>query len=782
MPKYRITGPDGGTYEITAPEGANEQQVLAFAQQQFGGGKPAAAPADPERQKLLASTPMRLAKGGKDPIDGAAQLLQRVLPESVVSAVNKAADAVGGEGTFLGDVLGVKGMSRQQLDADIRGSNAEYEAARAAQGQQGFDGARLAGNVLSPANAAVNRLVPLPRVGATVKELATKGAVAGAAGAAVQPVMTETGDDYWSSKARQVATGATVGSVATPALVKGAEGATKAVKSVAAAVRGTPSAEAVRVATANILASQGMKPGEAPEVILQGVQRQVEEAMRAGSKLDPAAIVRRAQFEAVGLTEDAAPTLGQLTRDPMQFANEKNLSGVRLRTPQGEGNPLAARFQAQNNRLQEVFDHAGAAGATDRVTAGQSIMDALKKADAPVKAGVDEAYTAARAMTGGRAAELDRGAFSQAANKALDDGMWGRFVPDNIRGLLNDVTAGKTPFTVDAAEQIDGILSAAQRRAGQGTPEASAIGVIRNALRDTPFTAAAPVQAGESAAAAAARTVDDLNAPIVDVPFRPAGGPQKALPPPSGGAVSFQIPQPGAAAAVDEGAAAREAFAQARAAARQRFATIESTPALKAALDGDAPDKFVQRYVLGADVADLQAMKKVLDSSPEALGQARAQIAAYLKGAAFGPNVTGDGAFAADRYARTLAAIGPEKLKVFFSPAELVRLNLAGKVAGDINSIPAGARYATNTSGTGAAVMNLLSKLAESPVLRNIPGARMVANQIGEIRTEQEINRALSAPAAKQATELSPEAMRTLQLLFPQIGVASGAVAGSTAR
>ncbi|MGH8060985.1 MAG: hypothetical protein ACREO7_03105 [Pseudoxanthomonas sp.] len=33
MPTYRITGPDGGSYEVTAPEGATQEQVLAYAQQ-----------------------------------------------------------------------------------------------------------------------------------------------------------------------------------------------------------------------------------------------------------------------------------------------------------------------------------------------------------------------------------------------------------------------------------------------------------------------------------------------------------------------------------------------------------------------------------------------------------------------------------------------------------------------------------------------------------------------------------------------------------------------------
>src|SRR5690606_20590001 len=33
MPKYRVTGPDGQTYDVTAPEGATEEEVMAYVQQ-----------------------------------------------------------------------------------------------------------------------------------------------------------------------------------------------------------------------------------------------------------------------------------------------------------------------------------------------------------------------------------------------------------------------------------------------------------------------------------------------------------------------------------------------------------------------------------------------------------------------------------------------------------------------------------------------------------------------------------------------------------------------------
>ena len=47
MPKYQITGPDGATYEVDAPEGATEQDVMGFVQSQIGGQQSRADPGYP---------------------------------------------------------------------------------------------------------------------------------------------------------------------------------------------------------------------------------------------------------------------------------------------------------------------------------------------------------------------------------------------------------------------------------------------------------------------------------------------------------------------------------------------------------------------------------------------------------------------------------------------------------------------------------------------------------------------------------------------------------------
>jgi len=39
MPTFHVTGPDGHTYEINAPEGASEQDAIAYAQANLGNPK-----------------------------------------------------------------------------------------------------------------------------------------------------------------------------------------------------------------------------------------------------------------------------------------------------------------------------------------------------------------------------------------------------------------------------------------------------------------------------------------------------------------------------------------------------------------------------------------------------------------------------------------------------------------------------------------------------------------------------------------------------------------------
>ena len=72
MATYRITAPDGGEYEITAPDDATEEQVLAYAQQNYRGAQ-APAPRETPQQKyerIKAELDARNGTQGQDPTAG----------------------------------------------------------------------------------------------------------------------------------------------------------------------------------------------------------------------------------------------------------------------------------------------------------------------------------------------------------------------------------------------------------------------------------------------------------------------------------------------------------------------------------------------------------------------------------------------------------------------------------------------------------------------------------------------------------------------------------------
>jgi len=141
----------------------------------------------------------RFVRGVRDPIDGGAQLLTNLLPQGLVQGVNQA-------NNWLAEKTGlVARLPEGGVDQQVRESNVDYEARRKAAGQEGIDGYRLLGNVVSPANAAIAMRAPaaaslLGRVGI--------GAAGGATSAGLAPVAE---GDFWSEKRQQAATGAALG-------------------------------------------------------------------------------------------------------------------------------------------------------------------------------------------------------------------------------------------------------------------------------------------------------------------------------------------------------------------------------------------------------------------------------------------------------------------------------------------------------------------------------------------------------------------------------------------
>lgn len=168
------------------------------------------APGDASEGGVLGGVLM----GIRDPIDAGAQLLRRAVPDSVGNAIDSA-------GNFLAD-LGLQGrlLSRSDgatgVDALVNQANSDYQRDREAAGRDGFDFARLGGNLIGGAPVLATGGAALPiagRIGV--------GAAQGAALGALNPVLGEDQrGDFWSEKGKQVGLGALLGGV-TPAITGG---------------------------------------------------------------------------------------------------------------------------------------------------------------------------------------------------------------------------------------------------------------------------------------------------------------------------------------------------------------------------------------------------------------------------------------------------------------------------------------------------------------------------------------------------------------------------------
>lgn len=187
MPTYVIAGK-----RIQTQQPLTDEQIDEIAAEM--GGQPV-TPTQPQTEAPTSGFMMGL----KDPISGGAQLLERVLPQPVVEQVNRLNSVLAQYG--LVSPLPEGGVSQM-----VRQEEQAYQAGRAARGEEGFDVARLGGNIVSgiaPGMAAT-------RVAGTGLRGA---AVAGGGTAALQPVTQGTEEEFATEKAKQVAGGAAFGAL-----------------------------------------------------------------------------------------------------------------------------------------------------------------------------------------------------------------------------------------------------------------------------------------------------------------------------------------------------------------------------------------------------------------------------------------------------------------------------------------------------------------------------------------------------------------------------------------
>ena len=471
------------------------------------------------------------------------------------------------------------------------------------------------------------------------------------------------------------------------------------------------------VQISNVLQRAGMDYSQVPERARQSLRTQMQDALRAGQELDPAAVRRLAEFQTIGAT----PTRGMVTQDPVRITQEMNLAKMGANSADG-GLQGLARVQNQNNaRLIDVMNESGA-NRGDPFRAGQQTIGAIQGRDADMASRVSGLYQQAR-DTSGRSAQLNGAAFTRTANQALDEGLLGGALPKDVADHMNRIARGEVPFDVNYAEQLKTRIAALQRATSDGSAR-MALGTVRRALDETPLMSAPTVNPG--------------NLPAVPgtVPPSPMQLGQESI----------------------------NAFNQARDAARQRFGWQESARPIEAALNGAQPDKFVENFVIRGSVADASAVARNAPTE-----EVKNAILAHLKEKSLGGAADEVGKFSQSAYNKALNQIGDRKLALFFTPDEVNQLRTVGRVASYMQNQPVGS--AVNNSNSGALLLGKgLDVLNSIPVIGPLAGPAL-----------QNINISMQQRAAQNVAPgllaMQPREPVMRGLLNPAIGFSGGLLA-----
>lgn len=703
MPIYTVQGPDGKTYTVEGPAGATADQVGAFVMSQQTPAQPV-KDAGQSLNRGLSDIPRQIGLTARYALEGPAQAAQ-IFTEPVAGLMRAAGiktKPLGEIASGLADTVGLPkpDTSQERVVGDatrlLAGTGGVLGASRAVAQLPGMVGSVGAGMAANPT-----------------------AQMTGAVGAGTMGGLSREG----GGNEMQQAGAALIGGVAGGMVPGAANAAVNAGKRLFNQL--TPQQMDVQIS--NVLQRAGMDYSQVPERARQSLRNQMQDALRAGQELDPAAVRRLAEFQTIGAT----PTRGMVTQDPVRITQEMNLAKIGATSSDG-GLQGLARVQNQNNtRLIDVMNESGA-NRGDPFRAGQQTIGAIQGRDADMASRVTSLYQQAR-DTSGRAADLDRVAFSTRVSELLDDAMVGGALPKDVESMVNWIANNAKPqgmhgsipmpFNVDIAEQLKTRIATLQRNTSDGSAR-HALGLVRQALDETPLMSAPTVNPG--------------NLPSVPgtVPPSPMQLGQESI----------------------------NAFNEARNAARQRFGWQESARPIEAALNGAQPDKFVENFVIRGSVADASAVARNAPAE-----EVKTAILSHLKDKALNGAADEVGKFSQSAYNKALNQIGDRKLALFFTPEEVNQLRTVGRVASYMQNQPVGS--AVNNSNSGALLLGKgLDVLNSIPVIGPLAGPAL-----------QNINISMQQRAAQNVAPgllaMQPREPVMRGLLNPAIGFSGGLLA-----
>ena len=398
-----------------------------------------------------------------------------------------------------------------------------------------------------------------------------------------------------------------------------------------------------------------------------------------------------------------------LTRDPMQWGVEHNLRGI-----QGVGEPVQKVMQEANKAFIQRLDDFGAASGADITKSGFTLRDALRKTDEVEAQKVKDAYSAYRQSTGRSIDVPLQGLAHDYARVRHDFGA--DQIPSGVRNHLDELglLTGKQNkvFTIDDAQNLIKLINRNYDPAKQTKSTISALDDLRASINNAVYDAGANLPGEAGAMAKAAKKT-----------------------------------------------------------AQDRFTTIESIPALRDALKGKEPDKFIDKYILRGNVEEI---KKTVDylskNNPETLTQLQNDVLRFIKNRTTN-NVSDENAKFSQ--AQLKAFVSDEqmasRLSKFLSKDQWENLKKLNKLAEYAYVEPAAS--AANRSNTASAAANIVKSSIQSGVVNDLltnlagikfPGVATGATALKEMNQRARANEMISQainPAARPAQGIPIQGM-----------------------
>ncbi|MRT30819.1 hypothetical protein [Herbaspirillum sp. CAH-3] len=467
MPTFRISAPDGKTYEVTGPEGSTAEDALARVRSMVVATPTPEKGVGEQLTDAIKDVPRQVGLTARYGLEGLGNAVG-VLSDPIGATINMATGSnLKPAGKLAADVADQIGLpkpqnARERIVGDV--------ATTMATGGGIMGGAnRLAQAAAGP--VAQNALAAL---GQNAGMQTLSNASAGGAGGYVR----ETGGDGAAQFAASLAAG--VGApMAANKLMQVGQSASNAVRR--ATTPASAANQQIDVQITQALQQGGVDFGQLAPAVQNSIRQDVAAAMQTNGILSPDAVRRLADYRMVGAT----PTRGSLTLDPATITQERNLAKLGINSKDAAAQELGRVQNANNRTLINNLNDLGAGTAESQYDAGGRILQALGNTDQAARGAIGAAYSRAR-DSAGRSAPLDPSAFTQRAGDLLNQANAESFLPAGIRDTMNRIAQGQIPLNVEIAEQLKSNIGRIQRGATDGNTR-YALGLVRQALEDTPL-------------------------------------------------------------------------------------------------------------------------------------------------------------------------------------------------------------------------------------------------------------------------------------------------------